>query len=166
MYIVFTPRLFIPKPTGFTKEYRTYGIRVLGYDKNRYEFYKELPVIEKPTLGDQKFYDFISYHYDMDLSTLPAVHPYVQYVDYMKSLGGGIAETDKRAIEYLKKNCNVLIIPDTAERNIVEQLRGNIVARKFGFFQTEYKNSVIPKRFLAASPMRQLLEQYRIRGGR
>ena len=93
----------------------------------------------------KEFYDFISVHYDMDLSQMLQVVPFVKYVDFMRSRGG-IAATDSDAIKQLKKDCNTLIITDEDEREYVEELYLNILRRDIGLFQ--FQPSKIPPRFM------------------
>ena len=55
-------RICIPYPTGFIKEDRTYGIKVLGYDTLIYDFYK---CVDGKDWDDiKKFKDF----YDIGMS--------------------------------------------------------------------------------------------------
>ncbi|MBD5400685.1 hypothetical protein HDR61_02995 [bacterium] len=144
MINIHTSRVFIPYPTGWTRKCRTFGIKALGYNKFRYGFQRELG--NRDDVADMKdFYDFISVHYDMDLSQMPQVVPFVKYVDFMRSRGG-IAATDSDAIKQLKKDCNTLIITDEDEREYVEELYLNILRRDIGLFQ--FQPSKIPPRFM------------------
>lgn len=143
MINIHTSRLFIPYPTGWTRNERTFGIKVHGYDKFRYGFQRELG--NKDDVSEMKsFYDVISASYDMDLSYMPQVVPFVKYIDFIKPRGG-IGANDKDAIEYLKKHCNTLIITDEDEREYVEELYLNLLRRDMGLF--EFKPKVVPPRF-------------------
>lgn len=144
MINIHTSRVFIPFPTGFTRECRTFGIKVLGFDKLRYEIQRELG--NKDDMVEMReFYDVIETHYDMNLAQMPHVMPFVQYVDFLKSRGGGFAATDVNVIEHLKKHCNTLIITDEAEREYIQELYLNILRKDIGLFQ--FKPSVVPPRF-------------------
>ena len=145
MINIHTSRLFIPYPTGFSRNGRTFGINVRGYNQNYYEFQRGARNLEDVSQMAE-FYDFISAHYDINLSKLPKVVPFVQYVDYMKSIGGGFAASNINVIEHLKKRCNTLIITDESEREYIEELYLNILRKDMGLF--EFKPATIPARFM------------------
>ncbi len=125
------PRVYIPEPTGYTRHGTTYGIKVMGYAQTSYE------LLARVTNSDsrldagtreryQQFYDFVSAHYDIDLTRVPEIHPYVQYVDYMKRVGGGIASYDAKSIKDLAKKHNVLVVTDDDEREYLKLLHRNV----------------------------------------
>lgn len=144
MINIYTSRVFIPFPTGFTRKCRTFGIKVRGYDKFRYGFQRELG--NKDDVAEMReFYDVIATHYDMNLAQMPQVVPFVQYIDFLNARGGGFAATDVNVIEHLKKHCNTLIITDEDEREYVEELYLNLLRRDMGLF--EFKPKVVPPRF-------------------
>ena len=150
-HIIRTFRLCIPKPTGFFPD-GCRGYTARGYDKMNYDFYHRAPAFDPVMMENQKFYEFISYFYDIDLASLPAVYPYVQYIDYLKSRGGWIAETDADAIDHLRKNCNVLIIPDASERNFVEEMYYYLKGFK------PVKQIPVPERFAAHLMTQQMIK--------
>lgn len=157
-----TPRLFVPHPTGHTLKCRTYGIRAMGYDTARYDVYKSIPNMEMSTV-DSEFYDFISNSYSMNLSYLPKVRPYVQYVDFMNARGGGIASTDTKAIEYLKNHCNTLIVPNESEREFLEHIFANVGRKSIGGYMFDY-DKPIPERFAKCRYVAQVLPRFGITG--
>jgi len=139
-----TARVFIPQPTDYVLNNEVYGERVIGYDPMRYHAFKGLKnTDDRPDIWD--FYEVVSYFYSMDLSRVPIVRPYVQYVEYMKN-HGDIVSFDTGAIEYLKRNCNTLIIPDVGERDYISHLYYNAVRRNMNGVMFDY-NREIPKKF-------------------
>lgn len=139
-----TARVFIPQPTDYVLNNEKYGERVIGYDPMKYHMLKYGKNIDDwSDVG--AFYDVVSYFYSMDLSRVPVVRPYVQYVEYMKS-HGDIVSYDADAIKYLKRNCATLIIPDVKERDYISHLYYNVVKRSMNGVMFDY-NREIPKKF-------------------
>ncbi len=136
MMNIYTARIFIPSPTGYTLKSRTYGIRVLGYDKLMYDFGLDVGRVDDARIyGD--FYKVVSFCYGVDLSNVPTLYPYVKYVDYMKA-HGGIAENDEVSVRRLLKECNTLIVADDGEREFLHHLYSNANARHQGGYMTKY----------------------------
>lgn len=139
-----TARIFIPRPTGFTLNAKTYGIRVLGYDKTRYQIFQECGNRDDANKYSD-LYHILSACYAIDLSSVPDVRPYVKYIDYMKNVGG-ISGQDAESINYLQKNCNTLIVRSDAERQFLQHLYSNAQRRSFGMYAFDWKKE-IPQRF-------------------
>lgn len=140
-----TARIYIPEPTGFTAGFETYGIRVLGYDRLLYEMFAAQIGNQDDAsyLGD--FYKILSECYRIDLSHMPAVRPYVMYIDYMKK-HGGIAGNDAVATKHLKEKCNTLIVREDAEREFIAHMQSNALSRNQGLYAHDW-NKEIPSRF-------------------
>lgn len=139
-------RVFIPYPTGFTRTGRTFGLKKFqGWEIAAYKYFKQNGQFDDDVAEYKEFYDVLNSAYGVNL-TLPKVAPFVQYVDYVKSIGGGFDVENTRVIEHLKQNCNTLIITDSQEREYVEQLYLNVLRREF--CGNEIEPAVIPARFL------------------
>ena len=144
MINIHTARVFIPYPTGWTRESRTFGINVRGYNKDCYNIQRNARNLDDVS-EMAEFYDVISAHYGMNLSKMPNVVPFVQYIDYMKSIGGGFSVNNADVIEHLKTRCNTLIITDEGERDYIEELYLNILRKDIGLFK--FNPAIIPARF-------------------
>lgn len=119
MIDIITPRVYIPRPTGCTLQSETFGIKALG--KELCEIYNKLAydnaLFDESQGGRFKnLYALISERYNMDLTVVPKVNPYIAWVVWCKKNGGGVAANDTAKIEEVKRNCNTLIIPNHAER--------------------------------------------------
>ncbi len=140
-------RIFIPYSIDYNLKNRSYGrTRFLGGDEIMYEMYKYLGANSDDYNKYENFYKILSLTYNMDLSKLPAVRPYISYVDYVKEYKGTNIEKDNLAIENLKRN-NVLIIKDSEEREFIEHVHFNFIGENLGVRKFEYKKQ-IPQRFL------------------
>lgn len=140
-----TARVFLPRATGFTHKVKTYGIRVLGYDKNRYDVYKLVGNRDDINLAGD-FYEFLSCFYDIDLSYVPKVRPYVQYVDFLRANGGGFKVSDEKIIDDLRNNYNTLVLTDDKESDFVAHVFYNLRYQQYCGRSFEYSKE-IPERF-------------------
>lgn len=140
-----TSRVFLPRPTGFTAKIKTYGINGLGYDRNRYDIYKLVGNRDDINLAGN-FYEFLSQFYDIDLSYVPKVRPYVQYVDFLKANGGSFKANDDKIIDVLRAEHNTLVLTDEKERDFVAHVFYNLRYQQYCGRSFEY-NKEIPKRF-------------------
>lgn len=111
---IHTPRVFIPSATGYTRNRCTFGIKVMGYSKSYYNDLKYVGNLKDDIPNIDIFYDLLRAAYGLEFS-YPTLNPYVQYVDYMKSIGGGFSADNTDVIKHLREHCNTLIIPDQAE---------------------------------------------------
>lgn len=113
-----TARIFIPSPTGFTRTSRTFGLnRLPAYEKAAYAEFKRFNALGVSFDDNSEFYSFyeiLRAEYGMALS-MPKVRPFVQYVDYVNSIGGGFSADNTKVIEHLRAHCNTLVITDAAE---------------------------------------------------
>lgn len=133
---IYTARIFIPSPTGYTAKSRTYGIRVSGYSESMYEYGLEVGHFDDTQIyGD--FYKVVSFCYGADLSRMPTLYPYVKYVDYMK-VHGGVAENDEKSVRRMLTECNTLIVANDSERKFLHHLYSNANARWQGAHMMDY----------------------------
>ena len=138
-------RICIPYPTGFSSQGETVGIKVAGYDKLAYDFFKgysNSDDVEKM----RDFYDIVSHAYNIDLGQMPSVRPYVSWVDWNKKNGGVLVNCDKARKEEILKKCNTLIVP-REEQEFLTHLRTNIAWAELGGFVFDYQKRV-PERFM------------------
>ncbi len=140
-----TARVFIPQPTDYVLNNEVYGEKVIGRcDPRRYRLMKDVKSIDD-IHNMWEFYDVVSYFYSTDLSHVPSVRPCVQCAEYIKK-HGNVMSNDAGAIEYLKRNCNTLIITDAKERDYLFHLYYNLVRRTVNGFMFDY-NRDIPQKF-------------------
>lgn len=137
-------RICIPFPTGFSSKGETVGIKVLGYDKLMYNFFKDLPNFDDAK-EKQCFYDIVSQAYKIDLGKMPQVRPYVSWVDWNKKNGGVLVNCDKETKEEILKKCNTLIVP-REEQEFLVHLHLNMARSELGGFMFDWKKAV-PERF-------------------
>lgn len=140
-------RICIPYPTGFTKKDRTYGIGVLGYDTLIYDFYK---CEDSKNWDDFKkfkdFYDVVSAAYQIDLTSVPSVRPYVAWVDWCKKHGGVLMHGGKVQQKKLLQEANILICDNSAECDFLQHIYMNLLRKRFGGYLFDYDKPV-PVRF-------------------
>ncbi len=140
-------RICIPYPTGFTKTDRTYGIKVLGYDTLIYDFYKHVDGKDFDDIKEFKdFYDIVSAAYQIDLTTVPSVRPYVAWVDWCKKNGGVLMHGGKVQQQQLLQGANTLICDNNADCNFLQHIYMNLLGKWFGGCQLDYGKPV-PTRF-------------------
>jgi len=140
-------RICIPYPTGFTKTDRTYGIKVLGYDTLIYDFYKHVDGKDFDDVEKFKdFYDIVSAAYQIDLTTVPSVRPYVAWVDWCKKNGGVLMHGGKVQQQQLLQGANTLICDNNADCNFLQYIYMNLLGKRFGWHQLDYGKPV-PTRF-------------------
>lgn len=140
-------RICIPYPTGFIKEDRTYGIKVLGYDTLIYDFYKCVDGKDWDDIKKFKdFYDIVSAAYHIDLTTVPSVRPYVAWVDWCKKNGGVLMHGGKVQQEKLLQEANTLICDNSADCDFLQHIYMNLSRKRFGGYQFDY-NKPVPARF-------------------
>lgn len=144
---IHTARVFIPGSTGFTRASRTFGINAMGCFESWYNDLKRMG-----NIGDDKeqlrpFYDMLRSAYGVKFS-YPIKNPYVLYVDYMKSIGGGFSADDAAVIEHLREHCNTLIITDPAEFDYIWNEYQNLTRRDIGYVPFVHKQP-LPPRFAA-----------------
>ena len=111
---IHTARVFIPAATGYTRTCRTFGINVMGCGKDLYNDFKQLGNKADDMAEMRPFYDLLRVAYGVEFS-YPTVRPYVQYIDYIKSIGGGFSSDNVDVIKHLREHCNTLIIPNQEE---------------------------------------------------
>lgn len=144
---IHTSRVFIPSSTGFTRTSRTFGINAMGDFESWYNYFKVMGNIRDDKAYMRPFYDLLRAAYGARFS-YPVKNPYVQYVDYMKSIGGGFSADDAAVIEHLREHCNTLIITDPAEFDYIWNEYQNLTMRDIGYVPFVHKQP-IPARFAA-----------------
>lgn len=140
-------RICIPYPTGFTKNDRTYGITVLGYDTLLYDLFrgennKKWDDIERC----KDFYDIVSAAYQIDLTAVPSVRPYVAWVDWCKKNGGVCMHGGDVQQKKLLSEANTLICDNIADLDFLQHMYANVSRKKLGYYQFDYKK-IVPIRF-------------------
>lgn len=118
---IHTARVFIPAATGYTSTHRTFGINACGYSKGWYNDWKRFGNMVDDITHLRSFYAILRAAYGVEFS-YPMVNPYVQYVDYLKSIGGGFSADNKSVIRHLQQYCNTLIITDEKELDYLKYL--------------------------------------------
>ena len=143
--IIDLARICIPYPTGFSSKGETVGIKVLGYDRLAYDFFKDMPNSDDVERRGC-FYDIVSQAYNIDLGKMPQVRPYVSWVDWNKKNGGVLVNCNKETKEEILKNCNTLIVP-REEQEFLVHLHLNMARSRAGDFMFNWKKTV-PERFI------------------
>ena len=138
-------RICIPYPTGYTKNDQTYGIKVFGYDTTRYELFKNFVNWIDDGTKFKDFYDVVSAVYQVDLSYVPDVRPYVSWVDWCKKNGGVLMHGGDAQQKKILKEANTLICDSVADRDFLQHMFLNLSRRMSGDFQFNYEKPVPPR---------------------
>lgn len=145
--VIDTACICIPYPTGFTKDDQTYGIKVLGYDTLKYDFFKSLDNQDFDDIKKLKdFYDIVSAAYQIKLTVVPSVRPYVAWVDWCKKNGGVLMHGGDKQQKKILTEANTLICDSAADRDFLQHLYMNLARKRFGCFLFDYEK-VVPARF-------------------
>ena len=145
--LIDTPRVCIPYPTGYTLHDRTYGIKVLGYDKVMYSFWKGLNNRDFDQTEKYKdFYDIVSAAYQIEFNSVPKVRPFVAWVDWCKKNGGVLMHGGEAQQKKLLKEACTLICDSVADNYFLQHIYMNLARKSSGCFLFDYKRTV-PARF-------------------
>ncbi len=139
-------RICVPYPTGFTRTDQTYGIKVLGYDKLMYNYFKDVGNVLDDAGTFKSFYDIVSAAYSVDLTKVPPVRPLVSWIDWCKKNGGVLMHGGTEQQKKILKEANTLICGSVEERDFLAHLYMNMARTLFDDYLFDYRMPV-PARF-------------------